>query len=381
MKDNKQLVFLSFGDVFYDQRLGRTIKTLQDAGFVIHVFARHLFSEKLQSNYRTTRYKPLFKGGPLSYIEFNLRALIFLLFRSRTVVCSIDLDTLISAIVAKKLKGHTVIYDAHEYFVESPELVNRPFIRNLWNKIGNYCIPRSDYAYTVGEEIADEMEKKYKIGFEVVRNIPEEVDLESISNVSIPNIEQKQYILYQGALNVGRGIESLIEVMQFYPELHLVIAGKGDLELTLKKMTAELHIDNITFTGNLLPIQLKSLTQHAWIGVNLLENMGKSYYLSLANKFFDYIQANIPQICIDFPEYRKINSKYNFAVMAPDCSVSTLKTCIETLINDSHYYDLLKANTVIASKELNWNAESKKLTHLYQKWTSKKRTIINHPKV
>jgi hypothetical protein len=101
---------------------------------------------------------------------------------------------------------------------------------------------------------------------------------------------------------------------------------KGDLEMTLKKMTAELHIDNITFTGNLLPIQLKSLTQHAWIGVNLLENMGKSYYLSLANKFFDYIQANIPQICIDFPEYRKINSKYNIAVMAPDCSVSTLKT-------------------------------------------------------
>jgi hypothetical protein len=29
MKDNKQLVFLSFGDVFYDQRLGRTIKALQ----------------------------------------------------------------------------------------------------------------------------------------------------------------------------------------------------------------------------------------------------------------------------------------------------------------------------------------------------------------
>jgi hypothetical protein len=50
--------------------------------------------------------------------------------------------------------------------------------------------------------------------------------LASILNVSIPNIEQKQYILYQGALNVGRGIESLIEVMQFYPELHLVIAGK-----------------------------------------------------------------------------------------------------------------------------------------------------------
>jgi hypothetical protein len=43
MKDNKQLVFLSFGDVFYDQRLGRTIKTLQDAGFVIHVFAGTYF--------------------------------------------------------------------------------------------------------------------------------------------------------------------------------------------------------------------------------------------------------------------------------------------------------------------------------------------------
>ena len=282
-------------------------------------------------------------------------------------MCSIDLDTLLSAIMAKKIKGHTVIYDAHEYFVETPELVARPFIRNLWNRIGNYCIPRSDFAYTFGDEIADEMEKKYNMSFEVVRNIPEEVDIPSVSNKII---NKGQYILYQGALNVGRGIESLIEVMQFYPNLHLIIAGKGDLELTLKKMASELRLNNVTFTGNLLPLQLKSLTQRAWIGVNLLENMGKSYYLSLANKFFDYIQANIPQICIDFPEYRKLNSKYNIAVMAPDCHIETLKKCIDTLVKDSRYYELLKENTFNAASELNWKKESKKLTDLYQKWVS-----------
>ena len=47
----------------------------------------------------------------------------------------------------------------------------------------------------------------------------------------------------------------------------------------------------------LQPEELRLITAEAYIGINLVENNGLSNYLSLANKFFDYIHAGIPQLC------------------------------------------------------------------------------------
>lgn len=58
-------------------------------------------------------------------------------------------------------------------------------------------------------------------------------------------------------------------------------------------------------------------------GINLLTDEGLSYRYSLANKFFDYVHAGIPQICIAFPEYKKLNVEHEVALLTnleqPDC--------------------------------------------------------------
>ena len=43
----------------------------------------------------------------------------------------------------------------------------------------------------------------------------------------------------------------------------------------------------------------------------LLENTGLSYYYSLANKFFDYVQAGVPQLCVDVAASR-VHSRSDF---------------------------------------------------------------------
>ena len=131
-------------------------------------------------------------------------------------------------------------------------------------------------------------------------------------------------------------------------------------------LTKKLNLENkLEFLGYIKPETLKQLTAQADIGINLLENKGLSYYYSLSNKFFDYIQQDIPQVCIDFPEYKKINEQYEVALLIKNCSVHEIKATIERLITDKNLYSQLKKNCEVCRQILNWNEEEKKLISLY----------------
>ena len=61
----------------------------------------------------------------------------------------------------------------------------------------------------------------------------------------------------------------------------------------------------LIFFGMLQPEVLKKKTAQAYIAINPFEKTGLNQYLSLSNKFFDYIHADIPQVTMNYPEYRK----------------------------------------------------------------------------
>ncbi len=118
----------------------------------------------------------------------------------------------------------------------------------------------------------------------------------------------------------------------------------------------------------MLPEALRALTAQATVGIMLLENIGLSYYYSLANKFFDYVQAGIPQLCIDFPEYRALNAQYEVAVLVPDLAPATLAAGLALLLPGGQpgaYYEQLAANCRLARAEWSWQQEEKKLVQLY----------------
>ena len=41
---------------------------------------------------------------------------------------------------------------------------------------------------------------------------------------------KRQIIIYQGALNVGRGLELMIDAMQYLEDVSFMIVGSGDIE-------------------------------------------------------------------------------------------------------------------------------------------------------
>jgi glycosyltransferase involved in cell wall biosynthesis len=221
------------------------------------------------------------------------------------------------------------------------------------------------YCYTVGGGLADIFTKRYGPSFEVVRNVP--VSEANFSD-GAPSPSEVPFMLYQGALNEGRGLEATIMAMHHIEGIQLWIAGEGDLSQKLRSMVATEKLDHkIKFLGYLRPAALRSLTPKATIGLNLLENRGLSYYYSLANKAFDYIHADVPCIQMDFPEYRLLNSRYPTSILLSEATPEAIADAVKRLHEEPALYNTLKQHCPLMAAQLNWDIERKTLLKIYQR--------------
>lgn len=178
------------------------------------------------------------------------------------------------------------------------------------------------------------------------------------------------YLLYQGAVNIGRGLNEMLLAMLKIDGIPFYIAGDGDEMQYVTASIQKLKLQQkVKLLGKQTPDKLKAITEQAYIGINLLENRGLSYYYSLGNKTFDYIQAGIPQILIGFPEYIELNRQYQIGLIVDELSVEKIETAIRKLLNDRELYGQLHQNCLKAAAELNWEKEQPKLLEIYKNLT------------
>ncbi|MFN0035046.1 MAG: glycosyltransferase [Saprospiraceae bacterium] len=376
------IFFTVTNDLTYDQRMHRICGTLASKGYSVTLVGRNLPRSIALENrhFNQKRLRCFFQKGFPFYAEYNLRLFLFLLFARYDAVCSIDLDTLPAGCAATLLRRKKRVFDAHEYFTEVPEVLGRPFVQFFWGMVARVCLPFYRHAYTVGPALARIFEEKYGLKFEVVRNVPvpaasaagfEEgqnlITQPSISATKVAGTDTAQ-LLYQGALNAGRGIETMLEAMLHLENVQLVLAGEGDLSETLRQQARDLGLgDRVVFFGYVKPDDLKMLTAQAWLGLNLLENQGLSYYYSLANKFFDCVQAGVPVLTMDFPEYRALNAQHEVAILLEELTPEAVAAAIQTLLEDKNLYEKLKGNCLSARGEWNWEREQETLLGIWRK--------------
>ena len=368
----KRIIFTVTNDLSYDQRMQKICRSLSRAGYSVELVGRKRdFSIPLAPEpYSQKRLQCTFNKGKLFYIEYNIRLLVYLLFAQFDAACAIDLDTIAPVYITGKIKGAKLVYDAHEYFTEVPEVIRRRKVQKVWQKVEQTFVPHFDETYTVSEGLAELFEKKYHKHFNVIMNVPYPQNNPAPASVSLSGDERgapSPFILYQGALNEGRGLEHLITAMQQI-DCPLKLAGEGDLSAQLRQQVQTLGLQQkITFLGYVPPAELKKITAQATIGINLVENTGLSYYYSLSNKFFDYIHASVPQVCIGFPEYQKLNNKYHVALLVKDCSTPQISEAIMRLLKDTGLYAQFQKNCEVCSRELNWKVEEIKLLAIYER--------------
>lgn len=354
----KRIISIAISDLATDQRVLKVAGFFQQNNYDVLVVGRLLpGSLPLHLPFKTLRLKMLFNRSFLFYATFNVKVFFLLLFSRCSHILANDTDTLPAAFLAAKLKRVKLIFDAHELFPEVPELYNRNFVKKVWIKIEDLFFPRLTKASTVCESIAGYYKQRYGLEMTVIRNIPPCRK----SAGKLLDYGTKKVILYQGALNKGRGLEWVIEAMPFVTNAVLVIIGSGDIEQEIKKQVDDLKLnDSVIFRGRIAADELYKYTPSASIGLCLLQDIGLSYQFSLPNRIFDYLHAGVPVLATRFPEIEKIVETYHTGVLIDNYEPQYLASVINSILEnpvDTTHFDAV-------SKELCWENESEKLLNL-----------------
>ncbi|MCB0700129.1 MAG: glycosyltransferase [Chitinophagales bacterium] len=319
--------------------------------------------------YKQVRLPIAAEKGKLLYGSYWLMLFFYLLFKRLDAICAIDLDTIMPAYLVSVLRNKRRVYDAHELFTELKEVITKPTESKIWNWIERKTLPRFRYNYTVGEYCAKYFKEKYGKDYKVVRNAT------VLKPFTIPEKKNK-YILYQGWVNEGRCFEELIPAMRMV-DMPLIICGEGNFYEQAKELAIEHGVtDKVTFKGFVPPDELKKYTEEAYIGITLFHAVSKSNEYSLANRCFDYMHHGVPQLAMNFPEYRAINNKFEVAVLLDDPTTpNAIADALNKLITDECFYNTLQQNSMKARELYNWQHEEETLLKVYEDMFAPKTAI------
>lgn len=371
MNSKKKIIVSVTNDLFTDQRVRKVCEFLVANNFELTLVGRRLKNsqEMPPTVYKTRRFKLWFTKGPLFYANYNLRLFFYLLFKKADVLLSNDLDTLYANHWARKFKTNCqLIYDSHEYYCGTPELVNRPKVQNFWRKIEKRCLPKVDAMYTVNESIAVLYRSEYQKEVRVVRNITDANFPELTAtrkDLGLP--ENKKIVIMQGAgINIDRGGEEMIEAIQHVENAVLIIVGDGDVVPQLKEDVQQMGIeDQVLFFGKRPYHELMNFTALSDVGISMDKDSNINYRFSLPNKIFDYIHAGIPLMVSNLKEIKKIVEGYEVGVICPSHDPLEIAKCLNELLSNQEKLDTFRKNTLTAAKELNWKKETEVLKEIY----------------
>lgn len=271
----------------------------------------------------------------------------------------------------------SLVYDSHE-FEYARNTKRNSFEKYLIKEFEGFLIKKCSFSIMVNQIIAEEVQKLHHLKDMpvVVRNIPNywEMDIQVIKDNKERfkrdyNIGNKEsLVLYQGGVVTGRGIEKSIEAMQYIDDVRLIIMGDGSSSYLdkLQNLTKSFKIEErIIFIPAVPHDELWKYTGIADVGLCNIDNICLSYYYSLPNKLFEYIQALVPVVGSNFPEIKGIIQGYHIGECCEPSNAYSIADALSKVLKEKNEPSL-KENLKYAKEQLCWKNESKVLEKAYQ---------------
>lgn len=359
--EHRKIVMAVTNDLVTDRRVDRHCRELTAAGYEVLLIGRLLpHSKEVERPYRTERMALRHLRGPKFYAEFNQRVARRIVEENPDLVWANDSDTLPGCWWAAHRLRCRLVMDAHELFPELPEVIGRPVVRLAWRLINKCLMPRCSALITVCQSFADYYRDHNGVEMTVVRNVqPTDASLQ-------PKAETPEHpvLLYQGAVNVGRGVDWAIDAMEFLPDCRLSIAGGGDLIEEMRRYAgSKPWADRIDFLGLLPHEELDRLTPSADVGLLMLEEMGLSYHLTLPNRVGDFVAAGVPVVASDMPETARMVKQYGVGELMDAPGPRALADATQRLLERWRTLDAAQRKALFAParEDMDWKKEKEKL--------------------
>lgn len=298
----KSILVLLIGDIKYDGRVQKEIRTLQQAGHHVTLVVSSFSKNDSPDNYDfniirlNKEYSTFAIGRIFSTILYYRQIHKIIKSVSPNIIHCNDLNTLLY--ISGISKDIEVVYDAHELYLEG----RHGIIKWFWNRIEKKLIYKTKAVIVPQIDRLYYMSFRYKLPIEhyhLVENFPEKPhDLSKtyFKDKFGLNTGDKIVISYIGAITKERELIPLVESMLLIDNTILVIIGRGnkEYELQLKRMIESngLH-EKVKVYSPIPHAEVLHAINSSDIGVCFYNDKNLNSYFCASNKLYEYLDLGV----------------------------------------------------------------------------------------
>jgi glycosyltransferase involved in cell wall biosynthesis len=389
----KKVVMAEFSDVRYDARVIKEAKALSNHGYSVSL---HMFNESLtkdryihkenvdyfeyafpnrSSDSSTLGVLKKYMGAMLIVFRINL----WILCHKADVYHAHNLYFLLSSMLASKIYGGKLVYDAHE--IHSGHYSNNSLngrMRNKINKIYEKLIlPHCEAFIQASQERSAFLAKKYNIEKPFVINnyVPLHKVIDSNQKLRTElNLKKADRLImfYSGGVYLGGGrrLDKVLEALQ-YVDIYFVIVGfmNDTIRSQLTELVESYSIESKVFILPPCPHEdLFKYASSADFGVIPLSGDAVNTKLSALNKVSEYLMAGLPILCSNYENLTKTVYDNPIGVVGETFDVNSALSIADSIkkMCNENIYEYKKNALNLAREFYNWEREEKKLIGIYQ---------------
>jgi glycosyltransferase involved in cell wall biosynthesis len=270
-----------------------------------------------------------------------------------------------------------VVHDMHEYppgepADNAPQLLKLPILlaHILWNKLSMKWVDQVFTANNIVRGYA--LALSYQKSVDVLYNAPSLKVFPQPTRKSWLAKGERLLLCHEGSLPFDRGLKEMIEaVYSLRDRVCLRIVGDvfGEERAWLKREIDEKNLhDTITITGWLPYEKVSEAINDCHVGLILFRICIENRLAGPPNKLFNYMNAGLPVLSVDFPEMRQIIVEEECGILICDQSVKSIIDAIEFLLANPENLRKLGENGQKAVRErYSWEVMEIKLLLSYER--------------
>lgn len=343
-------------------------RALAEAGFKVTLIVPHV-QDEIRDNVQI-RAVPLPQTG-----KERLKKTARLVYRAAlkenpNAVFHFHDAELLPFMILLKLKGRTVIYDAHE---DTPQQVKyqhwipkwlRPpisLLMHILESAGNVVFDR----LIAAEPVVASRFSAHKTA--TIHNYPLLDEFNSVQ--ALPYTERPFDVAYAGGISAVRGIREMITAMEILQDRQLArlqLAGAffpATLEAEVKSMSGWKTVD---YSGWVSRESIAQTFSNVRAGLVILYPTQK-YLDSYPTKLFEYMAAGLPVIASDFRQFRTLVEDIGCVLFVDPKDARALANAIQWIFDHPEEAEAMGQRGKQAVQDrFNWDTESERLVELYR---------------
>ncbi|WP_149273762.1 glycosyltransferase family 4 protein [Pareuzebyella sediminis] len=267
-----------------------------------------------------------------------------------------------------KKQGKKVIYDSHEDLPR--QLMSKHYINFLLRKpisvllewYEDYASKKFDFVITATPHIRQRFSKLNKNSLDI-NNYPL---LSELNTEASDWSKKKNEVCYIGSITQIRGLEEVIDAMEYLPGIMLNLAGSFAPPSFKENLTARKGWLNTRYLGQIDRDEVKRVLRQSQVGLVTFLPFGNHTH-SQPNKLFEYMAQGIPLVASDFELWKAIIEKVNCGICVDPGNSKAIAQAIELLMGDKAKAQQMGENGRSAVlNTYNWESEEKKLIQIYR---------------